>query len=220
MGNATGRNTHKEVKSFLRKTIERVTSASISHDTHPTLNNQEMSTTMSPSLDHWIFAIKEELTNVRTLDLIARTTSILEKIFWSIIAICGTIFIYHVVTLQLENWRDNPMLATSITKQLADMPLPAVTFCHKGLQKYGPIEKLGNYINPNKSIPKEVVAIRNEFLKVQFQKLNGRIDHSENFCEWLDSISWTDEGKENVIFSHIQTEQRQQLIDDCLVSSL
>ena len=88
------------------------------------------------------------------------------------------------------------------------------------LTDYGPIEKLGNYINPNKSIPKEVVAIRNEFLKVQFQKLNGRIDHSENFCEWLDSISWTDEGKENVIFSHIQTEQRQQLIDDCLVSSL
>ena len=112
------------------------------------------SSTIGMSSNQGFFVIREELTNIRTLDLITKTASILEKIFWAIIAICGTVFIYHVVVLQLQNWRDNPSLVTTITKRLADMPLPAVTFCHKGLQKYGPVERVGNFIDPGKKIPK------------------------------------------------------------------
>ena len=56
--------------------------------------------------------VKEELRNITTLNLIASTSSILEKIFWALIAICGTLFIYDVVYIQLENWKQNPTLVT------------------------------------------------------------------------------------------------------------
>ena len=37
--------------------------------------------------------IKEELRNITTVNLISNTSSILEKIFWALIAILGTLFI-------------------------------------------------------------------------------------------------------------------------------
>ena len=64
------------------------------------------------------------------------------------------------------------------------MPLPSMTFCHKGLQKYGSIERLANFIDPEKDIPKEVFAVRNEFLKIQFQKIKNDLEGT-NFCDWL-----------------------------------
>ena len=119
-------NNERIVESFLTKTIHKALHSK-SEDNKP---NPSTTYPQTPrmSLNQGLFEIKEELTNIRTIDLISRTTSILEKIFWAIIAISGTIFIYHVVVLQLENWRDNPTLVTTVTKRLADMPLPAVTF--------------------------------------------------------------------------------------------
>ena len=66
------------------------------------------------------------------------------------------------------------------------MPLLSVMFCHKGLQKYAAAEKLGNYIDPEKKDPKQIVGIRNKFLKVEFQKIKERMKSSD-FCDWLHS---------------------------------
>ena len=91
------------VQSFLTKTIQKALH-STSKDKKKSIPGT-ISSTIAMSSNQGRFAVKEELTNIRTFDLITRTKSILEKIFWAIVAISGTIFIYHVVVLQLENWR-------------------------------------------------------------------------------------------------------------------
>ena len=166
--------------------------------------------------NHWFSAAREELTNITTLNLITSSDSMLEKILWTMIAISGTVFIYQVVSLQLANWRDNPALVTKVTKKLADMPLPAVTFCHKGLHRYRLVEHLGNYIDPEKKVPKEVVAIRNEFLKVEFQKIKKRMK-GKPFCEWLFGLK-SHEKLDNPILNQISSEERDTMKDKCIVS--
>ena len=165
--------------------------------------------------NHWFSAAREELANITTLNLITRSSSILEKFLWALVPIIGTIFIYNVVMLQLDNWQDNPGLVTKVTKNLADMPLPAVTFCHKGLQKYGSVEHLGNYIDPEKKVPNEVVAIRNEFLKVEFQKINKHMN-GDNFCEWLFSLQIA-EKHDNLILRKIPSTERDTMKTKCIV---
>ena len=166
--------------------------------------------------NHWFVAAREELTNITTLNLITSSGSMLEKILWAMVAIGGTIFIYNVVDLQLDNWRDNPALVTKVTRKLADMPLPAVTFCPKAMQKYGLVERLGNYIDPEKKVPKEVVAIRNEFLKVEFQKIKKRMK-GKPFCKWLFGLK-SDEKLDNPILNQISSEERDTMKDKCIVS--
>ena len=135
---------------------------------------------MAPSIQN----LKDEFRNITTLNLIASTSSVLEKIFWALIAICGTLFIYDVVVIQLDNWNENPSLVTKQLVKLSDMPVPSLTFCHKGLQKYGPLERLANMIDPEKTIPKEVFEIRNEYLKQEFQKIKHNLE-KKDFCSWL-----------------------------------
>ena len=167
--------------------------------------------------NHWFSLLREELTNIATLKLITSSGSILEKILWALIPIGGTIFIYNVVDLQLDNWRDNPALVTKVTRKLADMPLPAVTFCPKAMHKYGLVEHLGNYINPKKKVPKEVVAIQNEFLKVEFQKIKDQLK-GKNFCEWLFSLGYA-EKRDNPILNQIPSNERDNMKAKCIVSS-
>ena len=160
--------------------------------------------------------ILEELKNFTTLNLIANTSSILEKIFWASIAILGTLFIYNVVFVQLQNWEDNPTLITTEMKRLSNMPLPSVTFCHKGLEKYGVVEQLANYIDPEKQVPKEVVAIRNEFLKLQIRKRSKDLDGTD-FCTWLFKLKG-DERDDNMILGGINPSQLDMYKSICDVS--
>ena len=159
--------------------------------------------------------LKDELRNITTLNLIFNSTNFFEKIIWASIAILGTIFIYEVMFIQLENWRINPTLMTKEMKKLSDMPLPSMTFCHKGLLKYGIAEKLANLIDPEKEVPKEVLDIRNEFLKVQFQKINAKLDGSD-FCEWLFNLNHA-EGDDNPILKSKPLDTQQMMKEDCIV---
>ena len=95
------------------------------------------------------------------------------------------------------------------------MPLPSMTFCHKGMQKYGAAERLANMIDPGKEIPKEVLAIRNEFLKVQFQKINDKLDGTD-FCGWLFSHN-RDEREDHLILKSKTLDIQQMMKDDCNV---
>ena len=162
-------------------------------------------------------AVKEELRNITTVNLIASTSNILEKLLWALIAIFGTLFIYDVVTTQLNFWSENPILITRQMVKLSDMPLPSMTFCHKGLHKYGPVEQLGNYIDPEKEIPKEIIAIRNEFIKAQYEKIKAELEGT-NFCDWLFELK-LDRKEDNSILSGKTADQIEILKSDCLVSN-
>ena len=174
---------------------------------------------MAANLGH----LKEELRNITTLNLIANTSSILEKIFWALIAIFGTLFIYDVVYIQLDYWQENPSLVTKEILPLSHLPLPSITFCHKGFQKYGPVETLANFIDPDKKVPKEVLSIRNEFLKVQFLEIKQRLNGT-NYCEWLFNLKYG-EKHENPALSSLGDESRggvdrKNILEKCLVRTL
>ena len=161
--------------------------------------------------------IKEELRNFTTVNLMADASSILEKVFWALIAILGTLFIIDVVVIQLDYWRENPILVTKQSLKLSDMPLPSMTICHKGLQKYGIVERLANYIDPEKEIPKEIIAIRNEFIKAQYEKIKAELEGT-NFCDWLFELK-LDRKEDNSILSGKTADQIEILKSDCLVSN-
>ena len=217
----------EDAKSFVKSTIQRATrswsskslrlrSAKTAWKKRQSARPGSRAKAKKVPSNHWFAAAREELTNITTLNLITSSGSMLEKILWAMVAIGGTIFIYNVVDLQLDNWRDNPALVTKVTRKLADMPLPAVTFCPKAMQKYGLVERLGNYIDPEKKVPKEVVAIRNEFLKVEFQKIKKRMK-GKPFCKWLFGLK-SDEKLDNPILNQISSEERDTMKDKCIVS--
>ena len=170
---------------------------------------------MAPSKNAKIITFKEELRNITTVNLLSNSTSILEKILWIMIAFFGSFFFYEVVKTQLQNWSENPTLQTKTIRKLSDMPLPSMTFCHKGMQKYGVAERLANMIDPEKEIPNEVLAIRNEFLKVQFQKINDKLDGTD-YCRWLFSLDG-DEQEDHPILRKISPDIHQMMKDDCNV---
>ena len=218
----------EDAKSFVKSTIQRATrswsskslrlrSAKTAWKKRQSARPGSRAKAKKVPSNHWFAAAREELTNITTLNLITSSGSILEKILWAMIAVSGTIFIYNVVDIQLANWRDNPALVTKVTKKLADMPLPAVTFCPKAMHKYGLVEHLGNYINPKKKVPKEVVAIQNEFLKVEFQKIKDQLK-GKNFCEWLFSLGYA-EKRDNPILNQIPSNERDNMKAKCIVSS-
>ena len=167
---------------------------------------------MAPKVRH----VKEELKNITTVNLISNASSVLEKILWALIAIFGTWFIYDVVVIQLNNWNENPSLVTKQLVKLSDMPVPSLTFCHKGLQKYGPLERLANMIDPEKTIPKEVFEIRNEYLKQEFQKIKYNLE-KKDFCSWLLGLN-EDVRKDYLILMEIPSEDLFKL--KCEVSIL
>ena len=168
---------------------------------------------MAPSLNS---DVTNELRNITTVNLIANTTSILEKILWALIAICGTLFIYDVVVIQLDNWNANPTLVTKQLVKLSDMPVPSLTFCHKGLQKYGPLERLANMIDPEKTIPKEVFEIRNEYLKQEFQKIKDNLE-KKDFCSWILGLN-EDVRKDKLILMEISSDEEDLFKLKCEVS--
>ena len=170
---------------------------------------------MAPSKKAKIMTFKEELRNITTVNLMSNATSILEKILWIIIAFLGSFFIYEVFKTQLKNWNENPTLQTKTIRKLSEMPLPSMTFCHKGVQKYGVAEKLANRIDPEKEIPKEVLAIRNEFLKVQFQKINAKLDGTD-FCGWLFNLTG-DEREDHPILKSKSLDIQQMMKENCEV---
>ena len=171
---------------------------------------------MPPSKKAKIMTFKEELRNITTVNLMSNATSILEKILWIIIAFLGSFFIYEVFKTQLKNWNENPTLQTKTIRKLSEMPLPSMTFCHKGVQKYGVAEKLANMIDPEKEIPKEVLTIRNEFLKVQFQKIKSKLDGTD-YCGWLFSLIGVEKG-DHPILRKKSPDILQLMKDDCKVS--
>lgn len=140
---------------------------------------------MIPKKGPDILLLKEQLKAILSFKLVTSSKSILEKLFWFIISFGGTIYITYIVCNQINYWERNPVLKTSDKFPLSKLKSPAITFCHKGIQKYALIERLGNYIDCNKTIPEEIYNIRNSAIKIQVNKIKSQMLTSRviDFCQ-------------------------------------
>ena len=140
----------------------------------------------SNSRQLYVPALKEELKNITTLNFISNATTFLEKLLWVSIFIGGSWFIYDVVYNQLDFWNENPVLTTTMTKHLKEINPPAVTFCSKGMQKYGAFERITNYINASKELPKVILEYGLELGKEKYLK-RAQMDDFDGYNECINS---------------------------------
>ena len=102
-----------------------------------------------------IESLKEELWNIRTLDLTRSTIKIVERVFWILVAISGTIWFFYFMSFQVQLWNKNSIFISKAKMKLADIDYPAITFCSTRANKHGVAERLGNYIDPSKKVDNE-----------------------------------------------------------------
>ena len=126
--------------------------------------------------------IKDQLKAILSLKLIYTAKSLVEKLFWFIISLGGTIYISYIVISQFKYWDENPALITKGSMSLSELKLPAITFCHKGAQKFGFVERFVNYIDVNKTIPNEIFGIRNEVIKSYVLTITKNLGKGIDFC--------------------------------------
>ena len=96
--------------------------------------------------------IFDELRNITTIDLAHKAANILEKTLWASIGIVGTIWAFVFIESQFQLWNENPWLTTKVDVDLSQLQYPAITFCSEGSTKYAIAERLGNYIDPLKTM--------------------------------------------------------------------
>ena len=128
-----------------------------------------------------------ELDNITALNYVNAASNFLEKIFWSVISICGSIWICSVVANQISFWNQNPVMITKGTKLLSDLDLPAITLCPKVIQYSGFPERMINHIDENGDIPKEIFEIRNQALHVQFLKFKETFDEKVDLLQFMET---------------------------------
>ena len=109
-------------------------------------------------------AVGNALETITTFDLTCKATNLLEKALWISIFIIGAVWAYYFITLQFVLWRENPFITTQWDVELSDLNNPAVTVCLGGSTKYAVAEKLGNYYNPNITLPKELLKLQETLL--------------------------------------------------------
>ena len=152
---------------------------------------------MFPKKGPDISPFKEQLKAILSFKLMSSSNHVLEKLFWFFISFGGTVYILYIMSSQFKYWEANPTLVTKGSLLLSNVTSPAVTFCHKGMQKYAIVERLLNHIDPAKEIPNEVLEIRNEAIKYQAMKLRdttkilGKIDicslMKDTYGSWVSS---------------------------------
>ena len=116
------------------------------------------------------------------------------------ISLGGTFYITFIVITQMKYWRDNPTIVVKGSVPLSQLSRPAMTFCHSGGEKYNFMARLVDYIDPNKTIPKEIFEIRNEAIKVQAYKLKQQLGDDVDICSTRRN-DYTGEWKEIKSFS-------------------
>ena len=133
--------------------------------------------------------MKEELNDISSLRRTLNTRNVLEKALWISIALCGTAFIFHIVQNQLIYWNENQVLITKKSVPLSELKRPAVTYCSKGLYKNGFGERLINYLDTTKDMPKEMVSMQIDILrsildsKDEFKSKDDPCNQREEECQ-------------------------------------
>ena len=105
-----------------------------------------------------IAAIKDELLMIRTLELSKKTTLVMEKVLWILIALCGTVWFCFFMASQVKLWKENKIIISNAAMDLSEVDYPSITFCSERGYKYGVAQRLGNYLNPDKKINNQLLA--------------------------------------------------------------
>ena len=104
--------------------------------------------------------LSNQIKSFTTISFVINATSLLEKCFWLLIVISGTLWIGDVALTQIDFWRENPTLITKGSKELYKLNTPTVTFCPNVMSEYTLAERLGNYMDPGKINSEEIILIR------------------------------------------------------------
>ena len=118
----------------------------------------------------------EQITSFVTFDFIIHATSILEKLFWMFICIGGTLWIGDIILTQNNYWNENPTFVTERIKELSELIAPTVTFCSNAMSQYTLLERLGNYIDPNKINSEEFNLIKREAIDAYLNSIYVEYD--------------------------------------------
>ena len=108
--------------------------------------------------------LKDELKNIRTIELAHQKNLFLERIFWAVLGILGVAWAFYFVPSNLEVWKNNPSIVSKGNVDLSEIDYPAITISPSGITKFAVAERLANYVKPEK-IPDELKQIRNLLFK-------------------------------------------------------
>ena len=134
--------------------------------------------------------ISDGLRTIATIDLTCKSASILERIFWVSLGICGTVWAIYFIMLLFYD--ENPIIMRKGNIPLTQLTYPAVTICPKSSTKYAVAERLGNYINPEFNLPEELKSLRIKLLLTVIEKkLNKTIFYDKNMNIIGNSINYT-----------------------------
>ena len=123
--------------------------------------------------------LKEEILGFRTIGLIKSATLIIEKLFWLLIAMAGTLWFFYFMGFQISLWNTHSTKATKGQLKLSDIDYPAVTFCSKVANKYGIVERFGNHLDPHAKLKNEDLAwLQKQLMNCSFTK------HVANVKKW------------------------------------
>ena len=147
--------------------------------------------------------IKEEISNIRTIELAKNTRYVVEKILWILILIAGTLWFFYFMSFQFKIWSDSSTIKTKIKASLSDLDYPSITFCSKYANKYGVAERFGNYLDPKETINQEfLVWLRKTAINCTIEhhvqkvaKDNGLQEYHQGLYFLEDDFFLKDEGK-------------------------
>ena len=99
--------------------------------------------------------LEDELWNFRFLRLVKFASYFVEKIFWAVLALFGMVWFVYCMTNQFIDWNTNKTVISKGSTKLSEIDHPALSVCSKNVAKYGIAERLGNYIDHEKSLKNE-----------------------------------------------------------------
>ena len=108
--------------------------------------------------------LKDELKNIRTIELAYQKNLFLERIFWAVLGILGVAWAFYFVPSNLEVWKNNPSIVSKGNMDLSEINYPAITIAPSGITKFAIAERLANYLKPEKT-PDELKQIKSLLFK-------------------------------------------------------
>ena len=100
-----------------------------------------------------------------TFDLTYKTSSVLEKLLWITLGVLGVIWVINVITNLIHVFEEGPSIISKRNIELNKIINPAITICYDGSPKYDIAEQLGNYLDPQLELPKQLLTLREHILK-------------------------------------------------------
>ena len=139
---------------------------------------EEKEATMAPGRKIFI----NELKGIKTFDLISKAANVFEKFIWGVIFIFGIVWVSYFLANELQSWQVNPLITVNKNVELSDIPNPAITFCSQSSTKFAIAERLGNYFNPNNTLPEQLIKIGDMLIKYSLREYQGS-DCSTSTCK-------------------------------------